>query len=122
VLYERIKYQSEGEAVGPYVCINSYKLPFTLSFEVCIPSNSIGKLDNRVTRVTDLHRYPGPWKYSPPNKLGGRVVIQERYPSLEDCSRGILLSSTRNFLTFLNATDIAYHTKIRQDPDFGCMQ
>jgi hypothetical protein len=30
--------------------------------------------------------------------------------------------TTRNFLTFLNATDIAYHTKIRQDPDFGCMQ
>jgi hypothetical protein len=30
--------------------------------------------------------------------------------------------STRISLTFVDATDIACHTKIRQAHDFGCMQ
>jgi hypothetical protein len=32
------------------------------------------------------------------------------------------VTSTRIFLTFVDATDIACHTKIRQAHDFGCMQ
>jgi hypothetical protein len=34
----------------------------------------------------------------------------------------VLYLTTRILLTFVDATDIACHTKIRQAHDFGCMQ
>jgi hypothetical protein len=48
------------------------------------------------------------------------VVIQGSGWSIPDAAESN--PSTRIFLTFVDATDIACHTKIRQAHDFGCMQ